>query len=1398
MKKFLYFLFVLFTIICKAQVPPICFPQAIELELHDSTSQVSEPVGTVNADFNNDGIQDIAAASSMQYAYINGVLLGNGDGTFKPIKFFISKKGQASGMVAADLNNDGNLDLIISHSDSNEVVTFLGDGKGDFKQDSVYKVGTKPINVIAFDFDRDRKVDIATINSTANTCTVWYGNGKGKLDTSVTISLAFQPTVFTTDYIVGDTMPDIAIAGYKPGAYYLSYVQVWRTTGSNPRNFSGGTASSVTATPFGITTGDFDNDKKIDIAVSSGFEGKGILFFKGVNSTTLSTPKSIDNLSDQQSLLSYDMNGDGYLDIVAGNKILLGKNDGTFKQTFIYLNTWRIVNVADFNRDGMPDILSWGRDNISGSGIFRLILGKGNGVVDEGHYEVNSSDVIKFDIADLDNNGYADLYGISPYSMAGNKNLVVEWRFRDTVVQSVYTLADYPLHVFPVQLDTYGRTDLVIETNSGFEFWYNNGSGFGRLANIKSTGGYMGASGDINGDGLKDLATFDPNTDKLNLFVASKSSPWFTTSSYKVIPGYDITEIVEADFNKDGLADFAVTTYQQDKLTVFYGQKSGSLTSGTSYGCGKRPRDIKYGDFNGDKILDIAVDNIDYSEVTVLLGNSAGTFNSATSYSLPGIPFGLYVEDFDKDGYDDVCAPNTAFKTRQITIFKGAPSGTLKSPVNYSITGIIPHFLTVGDYNNDSINDLAFGGGGSQQIGINLGLGKGVFDTTTYQINTNENVNTIYPVDMNGDNKLDLAFTGNKTGWYLNESSIVSNKYETYCDSAVLNAGEGYKYKWSTGDTTSTTTVKKTGDYYVTTQTIYGCGAKSPVRHIKIVPGPHFPVISATNDTVFCKGDSSTLTISRYQGETYQWYRNDTLIKSATDTFFTVKKACRIKVKVTNANGCKSQNAVLIGIDQPLPVKIASLRDSVFCEGDSDVLNATAYTKGVKYLWYKDGKLLANDTLPKLTAKQSGAYQVQLASGRCLTPSNTIKVKMNPLPKVILSFAGPSVSCTTDSIYVKATADSGALLSWYKNNRLIAANTRRVTFGTATTADIYVIASLNGCKSSSNTVHAVFYAPAKASVTVKGSLNLCKGQTVTFTQKADTGLTYAWYKNNALYAGTNVIAVKDSGDYKVVVATRNGCHDTSQEYEVIVNDLPVANIRVAGKLQICAGDTAKLIADYNSKYKYTWQRNKTTISSAKDTLLNATQSGSYRVIVQNAAQCYDTSSEVSVTVNPLPAALITLNGKVLQASTGSGYTYQWYRNDSIIKNATGSNFVPGSAGKYYVLVTSASGCSRVSNSINFIPVGVSIQNFTPGEQLTVYPNPSYGDFNLTYSSEYTGSIRILVQDLTGRKVMDFTLQKTDTEIHSRINLQDKSSGTYLLSVFGQGTSKSIKIFNLKN
>ena len=93
---------------------------------------VTEPNAVATADFNNDGIADLAVSNSNSGATDLTILLGNGDGTFTATPTSPTVGLYPDSIAVADFNNDGINDLAVSSVDDAKVTILLGKGDGTF------------------------------------------------------------------------------------------------------------------------------------------------------------------------------------------------------------------------------------------------------------------------------------------------------------------------------------------------------------------------------------------------------------------------------------------------------------------------------------------------------------------------------------------------------------------------------------------------------------------------------------------------------------------------------------------------------------------------------------------------------------------------------------------------------------------------------------------------------------------------------------------------------------------------------------------------------------------------------------------------------------------------------------------------------------------------------------------------------------------------------------------------------------------------------------------------------------------------------------------------------------------------------------------------------------------
>ncbi len=488
------------------------------------------PSWVVSADFNHDGIPDLAVTNAADNTV--SILLGKPDGTFAAKVDYDVAFGPNQ-LVVGDFDGDHKLDLAVTASTSDRgggaVSLLLGNGDGTFQSAVSYGTGNDPFAVVAADFNHDGSLDLAFINGDVNRVSVLLGNGNGTFPSHTDYRCGNAPIAVAVGDFNGDGWLDIVVVNYGDNTISIF---LGRTDGT----FEPGATYRVGLNPSSVAVGDFGGDHHLDLAVTNaGDNTVSVLLNHGDGTFVLNGTYPVGVAP--RSIAVADFNGDAKLDLVVANEndntvsVLLNRGNGTFQNQVVYDTGPAPASVvaADFNGDGKPDLaVANGGSPLNGlgPGLVSVLLNNGDGTF------ANKVD-----------------YESGPYPIS-----VVAADFR----------GDGKLDLaLATNLDIYGRVSILDGNGDGtFQTKVDYEGGFGI---------YSLVAADFNGDGKPDLAVVSNLNDTMFLLTQNGDGQFRSQGTYGT--GREPAAVAAGNFTKKpaalGGADVVVANVASGSISVF-------------------------------------------------------------------------------------------------------------------------------------------------------------------------------------------------------------------------------------------------------------------------------------------------------------------------------------------------------------------------------------------------------------------------------------------------------------------------------------------------------------------------------------------------------------------------------------------------------------------------------------------------------------------------------------------------------------------------------------------------------------------------------------------------------------------------------------------------------------
>jgi PKD repeat protein len=487
-------------------------------------------------------------------------------------------------------------------------------------------------------------------------------------------------------------------------------------------------------------------------------------------------------------------------------------------------------------------------------------------------------------------------------------------------------------------------------------------------------------------------------------------------------------------------------------------------------------------------------------------------------------------------------------------------------------------------------------------------------------------------------------------------------------------------------------------------------------------------------------------------------------------------------------NGCPTTTIVSYTLSDPsAPVTPTIAPVNPICSGATLNLFANSITDGVTYTWTGPNAFTSttqNPSITNTTLAAAGTYTVKAILNSCTSSPATVSVVINETP-VKPTVGGNSPVCESGTINLTAvTVTTGSITySWSGPNAFTSA-VQNPTINNAlpSNAGYYKVFATNttgNCVGTADSVNIIVNGALTNTITSTPP-SICAKQSVTIIGQTPVGgngtYAYQWQQSadNSSWTDitgatlSNITFSPSATVYVRRVVASSTC--TAPSNAVLITVQPsISNNNVSKDTAICLGTAAPTLVGSlpiggNNTYAYQWQNStdggatwlSIASATAKDYLPPTPNANvKYRRIVTSSlctGSQADTSSVVTITVNPLAKALYTytkdvscsvfdIAANVQNIINPANGSYQWYANNTLIGTGTSMPAYSITNGFDSVVIKlkalSLFGCSSDSLEHKFFTSPSPIPSFTVSDSVGCGPLSVSFTNTTTYGNLFT-------------------------------------------------------------
>ena len=646
-------------------------------------------VGATDAtlgDLDSDGDIDVVVTGTNRVKWYQN----NGGNLFTASTINVNSS-QSFAVDLADMNADGEMDVVACSYDNGNIVYFANDGEETFTTNVITDLCEGVTDIDAVDIDEDGDLDVIAAANALDEL-IWYENdGLLSFTPNVLANSHAQIRGIDTGDFDGDGDLDIGVAVNGADSYLL-----YENDGYAVFTLVELDISSPGA--WDVRMHDIDNDGDEDLFAWANFNHDIYWYEYDVNG--LFMEHSIDN-----DLIGYmgsavgQINGDDLPDLV-GMAVNLMDQHEIFWWSACQNDAWTEhaidngirgasdVQAGDFDLDGDLDLVG----AATTGDLIILYENTGNQVFVESEL-ANFAGSYALWVEDMNADGYPDIVCAS-----GEHNDIrlytnnLDMTFVETTIDGSFEQAR-SVHV--ADMDSDGDMDIVGAARAANDiYWYRNlgGNYIGYPIDTEFAGATDAVGVDLNQDGYTDVLACGQIMDEL-AWYQNDGTQEFT--KHVIASGMDgIRSAVAADLDADGDLDVAATMYNAHTVEWWENDGNQQFTNHLLVTNFRNAFDIVAADLSGDGAVDLLISAEEDDSLAWLENDGLGNFVLNLIDGDYERPRGLCVADLNDDGRPDVIA--SANRESQVQWWENH-FAVIPGPLTLTVTPINPPVIVPED-----------------------------------------------------------------------------------------------------------------------------------------------------------------------------------------------------------------------------------------------------------------------------------------------------------------------------------------------------------------------------------------------------------------------------------------------------------------------------------------------------------------------------------------------------------------------------------------------------------------------------------------------------------------------------------------------------------------------------